>query len=273
MARILGIAAAVMLSPALAFAGLDPSTPTANTTSGLIIGHAAPNRSEVTEFLGIRYAEPPVGDLRFAPPKRYNAPTGTVYNALDWSPDCLSNKPPVSPFPNFSEPSGFRVWNMFAAQTGNPSSEDCLSLNIWTKTPHNSAKKPVLIWFHGGRQLLQNQALPRLLCMLIATGRLPNTWPTQSILQWPVPVSGRGRRCCDTKLSSWNIWFLRCAGFATERSPAGPSLCRGVGPRQHCKQLLMQSWPSRDESPSISGCSPSVCSTAGFGKGHHGHTA
>ncbi|KAG8160571.1 hypothetical protein KVR01_010107 [Diaporthe batatas] len=151
MARILGVAAALMLGPAPALAGLDPSWPTANTTSGLIVGHAAPNRSEVTEFLGIRYAEPPVGDLRFAPPKRYNAPAGTVYNASDWAPDCLSNKPPVSQFPNFSEPSGFRVWNMFAAQTGNPSSEDCLGLNIWTKTPNNSAREPVLIWFHGGR--------------------------------------------------------------------------------------------------------------------------
>lgn len=152
MTRILSIAASLLLGSATALAGFHPSSPTANTTSGLIIGHAAPNRSEVTEFLGIRYAEPPVGELRFAPPRRYNAPADTVYNASEWAPDCLSNKPLVSPFPNFSEPSGFRVWNMFAAQTGNPSSEDCLSLNIWTKTPNDSAKKPVLIWFHGGRK-------------------------------------------------------------------------------------------------------------------------
>lgn len=152
MARILSIAAVLLLGPATALGVLHATSPTANTTSGLIIGHAAPNRSEVTEFLGIRYAEPPVGDLRFAPPKRYIAPAGTVHNASDWAADCLSNKPPVSPFPNFAEPSGFRVWNMFAAQTGNPSSEDCLSLNIWTKTPDNSAKKPVLVWFHGGRK-------------------------------------------------------------------------------------------------------------------------
>lgn len=152
MARILNIAAVLLLGPATALGAPHATSPTANTTSGLIIGHAAPNRSEVTEFLGIRYAEPPVGDLRFAPPKRYNAPAGTVHNASDWGADCLSNKPPVSPFPNFSEPSGFHVWNMFAAQTGNPSSEDCLSLNIWTKTPNDLVKKPVLIWFHGGRK-------------------------------------------------------------------------------------------------------------------------
>lgn len=151
-AIIVGIAAVVfswLLGPA---AGRNASAPAVNTTSGLIIGHAAPNRSDVSEFLGIRYAEPPVGVLRFAPPERYHAPPGTVHNASDWAPDCLSNKPPVSKFPNFTEPSGFRVWNMFAAQTGNPSSEDCLSLNIWTKKPDSSAKKPVLIWFHGGRK-------------------------------------------------------------------------------------------------------------------------
>lgn len=155
-AVIVGLAAAVLsflLSPV---AGRSAPPPTANTTSGLIVGHAAPNRSEVSEFLGIRYAEPPVGDLRFAPPQRYRAPPGTVYNASSWAPDCLSNKPPVSKFPNFSEPSGFRVWNMFAAQNGNPSSEDCLSLNIWTKTPSSTARKPVLIWFHGGRMYMMN---------------------------------------------------------------------------------------------------------------------
>lgn len=244
MARILSVVATLLLGPATALAGLDPSSPTANTTSGLIVGHAAPNRSEVTEFLGIRYAEPPVGDLRFAPPKRYNAPAGTVYNASDWAPDCLSNKPPVSPFPNFSQPSGFRVWNMFAAQTGNPSSEDCLSLNIWTKTPNGSAKKPVLVWFHGGRKHLQSRELSGpLLYVLITTCRLPNTRSAQPILQWPVSVSGRGRCCCNTKLSSGNIRLLRCSRVATERSPPRPSLGRRVGARQYRKQLSIQYQP------------------------------
>jgi carboxylesterase type B len=54
------------------------------TSSGAIIGHTAANRTGVTEFLGIRYAEAPVGELRFAPPKRYLAPAGTVYRAADW---------------------------------------------------------------------------------------------------------------------------------------------------------------------------------------------
>jgi Carboxylesterase family len=44
---------------------------TVNTSNGPITGHPAPNVSQVVEFLGVRYARPPVGDLRFAPPMKY----------------------------------------------------------------------------------------------------------------------------------------------------------------------------------------------------------
>jgi|TARA_R110002003_G_scaffold384_3_gene19265 hypothetical protein len=54
------------------------------TSSGVIIGHQASNKTSVTEFLGIRYAEAPVGELRFAAPKKYVAPEGTVFEASEW---------------------------------------------------------------------------------------------------------------------------------------------------------------------------------------------
>jgi hypothetical protein len=38
------------------------------TTNGKITGHPAPNVRNTVEFLGIPYAKPPVGQLRFAPP-------------------------------------------------------------------------------------------------------------------------------------------------------------------------------------------------------------
>lgn len=41
------------------------------TANGLIVGHRASHRSEVSEFLGIPYAKPPVGLLRFAAPQKY----------------------------------------------------------------------------------------------------------------------------------------------------------------------------------------------------------
>lgn len=44
-----------------------------STSSGTIIGHAATNTTQVSEYLGIRYAQPPVGSLRFAAPQPYTS--------------------------------------------------------------------------------------------------------------------------------------------------------------------------------------------------------
>jgi len=41
------------------------------TTSGTVIGHAARERVEVSEYLGIPFAQPPVGNLRFAAPQAF----------------------------------------------------------------------------------------------------------------------------------------------------------------------------------------------------------
>jgi hypothetical protein len=59
-------------------------TATVETSSGTLIGHQASNKTQVTEFLGIRYAQAPVGELRFAAPMKYAAPTGTVFEASEW---------------------------------------------------------------------------------------------------------------------------------------------------------------------------------------------
>jgi cholinesterase len=44
---------------------------TVKTTSGVITGHAAKNRTGVSEYLGIPFAKPPVGDLRWKAPVKY----------------------------------------------------------------------------------------------------------------------------------------------------------------------------------------------------------
>jgi hypothetical protein len=52
------------------------------TTNGKITGHPAPNVRNTVEFLGIPYATPPVGELRFAPPL---APDGDgSFVAAEW---------------------------------------------------------------------------------------------------------------------------------------------------------------------------------------------
>lgn len=47
------------------------------TTSGLIVGHAAKTATDVSEYLGIPFAQAPVGDLRFVAPQQYCG-SGTI---------------------------------------------------------------------------------------------------------------------------------------------------------------------------------------------------
>lgn len=42
-----------------------------DTSSGPVTGHAATEYPEVSEYLGIPFAQPPIGDLRFAAPVKY----------------------------------------------------------------------------------------------------------------------------------------------------------------------------------------------------------
>lgn len=44
---------------------------TVQTESGPIVGHVARNRTDILEFLGIPYAQPPLGQLRFAAPQKF----------------------------------------------------------------------------------------------------------------------------------------------------------------------------------------------------------
>lgn len=83
---------------------------------------------EVRRFLGVPYAEPPVGDYRWRAPRPKQPWTG-VLDATRFGPD------PV-------QPAG-------AVLRGPGQSEDCLYLNIWC--PRESAGPlPVLLWLPGG---------------------------------------------------------------------------------------------------------------------------
>ncbi len=55
---------------------------TVKTTSGSIQGHAASPRKDVSEYLGIPFAKPPVGELRWAAPVAFKS--DATYNAANY---------------------------------------------------------------------------------------------------------------------------------------------------------------------------------------------
>lgn len=55
---------------------------TVETSSGSVQGHASSNLTEVSEYLGIPYAQPPLGKLRFQPPVKYSGTKLIVADAF-----------------------------------------------------------------------------------------------------------------------------------------------------------------------------------------------
>ncbi|KAL8948952.1 MAG: hypothetical protein Q9222_004904 [Ikaeria aurantiellina] len=171
----------------LIFAHNFPVGATVQTSSGAIIGHTATNRTRVSEYLGVPYARPPVGNLRFAAPQPFSS--SSVFNASSYvslkkpaepllftvfqnhaldvfllklkysdCPDIGLKAPPIK-FPNQTAQFS-HIINSFGGGTGSPQSEDCLTLNIWTRNPYSEQKKGVLLWIHGGRFTVGNTNTP-----------------------------------------------------------------------------------------------------------------
>ncbi|KAK6067405.1 carboxylesterase [Seiridium cupressi] len=113
---------------------------TVNTTSGSVIGHPASNNTEVSEYLGIPYAQPPVDNLRWQPPVAY---TGTApINGSAFAEHSLRI------YHNLTRAGYYITPDVLLPDT--PQSEDCLTLNVWTQPQTGEASKAVLVWIHGG---------------------------------------------------------------------------------------------------------------------------
>ncbi|MEJ1975613.1 MAG: carboxylesterase family protein [Acetobacteraceae bacterium] len=85
----------------------------------------------VGEFLGIPYAAPPVGDLRWRPPIAAQPWTG-VRQATRFGAACAQ----------------ITTLGVFAGPAND--NEDCLTLNVFTPQTGASGKLPVIVWIHGG---------------------------------------------------------------------------------------------------------------------------
>jgi len=93
---------------------------------------AGTRRQGVTRFGALRYARPPIGELRFAPPV-----PATLRGEVD-----ATGMGPVAP----QLPSQLsRLMGTCEA----PQSEDCLHLTVWTPGA-DAQRRPVIVWCHGG---------------------------------------------------------------------------------------------------------------------------
>ena len=134
MIAILCSAALAVISHPLA-AGAD------SATSGVVVVKTRPGsvrgliNGHTRKFMGIPFAAPPVGKLRWEPPQPH----------ADWT-GILDAARPGSSCPQMSF-SGSRL----------EGSEDCLYLNVYTPNPAGSGL-PVMVWIHGGSFIMGSGA-------------------------------------------------------------------------------------------------------------------
>ncbi|KAF2402642.1 alpha/beta-hydrolase [Trichodelitschia bisporula] len=126
---------------------------TVPTTSGTITGHASTWKLNVSEYLGVPYAQPPLGPLRWAAPVALRTPSA-AYQGNKFGASCAANV--RTPGKNESQTGILAV----LGQVGDTFSEDCLTLNVWAKPQTGEAKKAVMVWVYGGGFNTGNSASP-----------------------------------------------------------------------------------------------------------------
>ena len=145
--RRISYAAFFLLIAAMAGAQDDPLV--VKTSDGLVRGVG--RNGGGAEFLGIPFAQPPVGELRWHEPLP-GKPWSGVRDARDYSAPCAQ--------PDLG------AWNRHDAETGQ---EDCLYLNVVTPAWPAKTLLPVMFWIHGGANE-GGTAMSR----LYTGGKLPN---------------------------------------------------------------------------------------------------
>src|SRR5271157_5678714 len=131
-----GLIASSILAIAALAAGLSTAayagSLTVKTEQGKVTGKTI-NEGKVKAFLGLPYAAPPVGDMRWKapePPAKWKGDR----DATKFGAHCAQGK----------------VFDDMVFQDAAPS-EDCLFVNVYTPADAtNKSKLPVMFWIHGG---------------------------------------------------------------------------------------------------------------------------
>src|SRR5262249_48268446 len=105
------------------------SAPLVETTYGKVQGL---EQGAITVWKGIPFARPPIAHRRFLPPQPLHPWTG-VLDATQFGPASIQT---------------VRLGNV-SSVAGRSTSEDCLSLNIWSPAA-DQQKRPVMVYIHGG---------------------------------------------------------------------------------------------------------------------------
>lgn len=118
--------------------------PTVKTSFGEVKGLTLMRAGKpVSVFLGIPFAKPPIGELRFKKPVK----------SQPWSPDIFHayKQPPACP--QFQSSKLSKIMKPITQR------EDCLYLNIYVPgKPDSKQRLPVIIWIHGGAFYMGNIA-------------------------------------------------------------------------------------------------------------------
>ncbi|WP_155589740.1 carboxylesterase family protein, partial [Streptomyces cavernae] len=110
--------------------------PQVSTSAGVLRGT---QEAGVTVFRGVPFAEPPVGELRFAAPRPVRRWDG-VREAVAYGPP-----PPQA---------GAFGMDRLTQDSG----DDWLTLNVWA--PEGASGLPVMVWIHGGGYVIGTSGVP-----------------------------------------------------------------------------------------------------------------
>lgn len=115
-----------------------------NIANGPLLGRKVSvpgERQPINQFLGIPYAQPPVGKLRFRRPRPIVEKWSEPKDANNWPNGCIQ----------FTEHPFVKVTEKHVKN--NNTSEDCLYLQVWSPEVEVASEeklRPVIVWIHGG---------------------------------------------------------------------------------------------------------------------------